>query len=200
MPARPAAPLVLFLTASTLVACGGATADATPTLAVPSASPSTSATLATEPPPNAPDGVLPEKRGDRAAAEAVLRQFLAPGADRAMLTRALRPGPLDYEAVFGADAKRAQAHYDKLWTTESPVIEPKPGQTELLVFGSTTDEVVRAPGEFPGGYAKAKLAPGLPIYRWKFVEPGKTSGMAFDGLVWVNGHFAVFFKPWRATE
>ena len=38
---------------------------------------------------------------------------------------------------------------------------------------------------------------GLTVYAFKFVKPGETLGMAFDGLVWVNGHFAIFPKPWR---
>jgi hypothetical protein len=38
----------------------------------------------------------------------------------------------------------------------------------------------------------------LKIYRFKFVEPGKDLGMAFDGLIYVNGHWRIFPKPWRA--
>ena len=37
---------------------------------------------------------------------------------------------------------------------------------------------------FGGGYAKlaSHLAPGVVLYRFKFVEPGRDLGMAFDGL------------------
>ena len=33
--------------------------------------------------------------------------------------------------------------------------------------------------------------------RWKFVRPGEPSGMAYDGLVWVDDHWAWFPKPYR---
>ena len=31
------------------------------------------------------------------------------------------------------------------------------------------------------------------------VKPGETLGMAFDGLAFVNGHWRIFPKPWRAA-
>lgn len=41
------------------------------------------------------------------------------------------------------------------------------------------------------------LNKGLVFYRFKFVEPGKELGISFDGLVFVNGRFVIFPKPWR---
>ena len=43
--------------------------------------------------------------------------------------------------------------------------------------------------EFPGGYKAVlpHLKPGNAIVRFKFVKPGETHGMAFDGLIHVNG-------------
>ena len=35
-------------------------------------------------------------------------------------------------------------------------------------------------------------------WRWKFTKPGEDLGMAYDGLVFVNGHWAWFPKPYRA--
>lgn len=32
------------------------------------------------------------------------------------------------------------------------------------------------------------------------LEPGQTLGMAFDGLVHVNGHWRLFPKPWKALR
>jgi hypothetical protein len=54
--------------------------------------------------------------------------------------------------------------------------------------------------EFPGGYKDvlAHMKPGIPIVRFKFVEPGKRLGMAFDGLVHVNGRWVLMPRPWRA--
>jgi hypothetical protein len=53
---------------------------------------------------------------------------------------------------------------------------------------------------FPGGYRAiaAKLNPNRIWVRWKFCRPGETAGMAYDGLVWVDDHWAWFPKPYRA--
>jgi hypothetical protein len=83
------------------------------------------------------------------------------------------------------------------------VVAPKAGQTEVKVFSATSDEMKAWSGnaaEFAGGWkdVATKLKPGLKIYRFKFVEPGKDLGMAFDGLMYVNGNWRIFPKPWRA--
>jgi hypothetical protein len=44
------------------------------------------------------------------------------------------------------------------------------------------------------------LKPGLTLYRFKFVKPGETVGMAYDGLVHVNGHWVMLPKPWAAAR
>jgi len=46
----------------------------------------------------------------------------------------------------------------------------------------------------------AHLKPGLRIYAFKFVEPGQSLGMAYDGLVRVNGQWRIMPKPWRALR
>ena len=43
-----------------------------------------------------------------------------------------------------------------------------------------------------------QLQSGVTLYRFKFVKPGEGLGMAFDGLVHVNGHWVIIPKPWRA--
>lgn len=142
--------------------------------------------------------------GTEAGARALLAEFLKPGTDRAALTKALKPSHADYTAVFsGDDADKAEKAYSALWDSKDAVFEPKEGQTELKLFSATSEELkAHAPAarEFPGGWAKVtdSLKPGLTFYRWKFVRPGEDLGMAFDGLVHVNGHWAVFPKPWRA--
>jgi len=32
------------------------------------------------------------------------------------------------------------------------------------------------------------------------VKQGETIGLAFDGLVYVNGHWVIMPKPWRALK
>lgn len=144
--------------------------------------------------------------GTADGAEALLARFVAEGADHAALSAALRPEKADYDAVFvqGASPK-AMAAYGPAWEAGQLVVRPKPGQTEVLLFEATTDQIKAgdpAAKDFPGGYAQVadQLAPGVTVYRFKFVEPGKDVGMAFDGLVHVNGRWAIFPKPWRALR
>ncbi|QQS14123.1 MAG: hypothetical protein IPK81_08065 [Rhodospirillales bacterium] len=138
-----------------------------------------------------------------AGARALIAQF-APGSTvdvDAAMTR-LRPTATDYRTVYGEPrASRLEAAHRQLWAS-GQVIAGKAGQTEILVvFASTDDLIAGKPvaGEFPGGYAKVAgdLRPGVPIVRFKFVEPGKTAGMAFDGLVHVNGRWVFIPGPWR---
>ena len=85
------------------------------------------------------------------------------------------------------------------------VISPKAGQTELLLWNATSEELNEGTGDagqFPGGYQEAAkhLKPGVTWYRFKFVEPGKTLGMAFDGLACINGRWTIFPEPWRVLR
>lgn len=149
--------------------------------------------------------VQAQDAGSEASATALLKKFLAPGADRAALTKELRPTTNDYAKVFIADfAKKLEAAQKPLWDS-APAIGPKEGQTEVTVGKATAEDFQKgtaAAKEFPGGYAKLgdKLQSGVTLFRFKFVKPGETLGMAFDGLTFVNGHWCIFPKPWRAAE
>ena len=139
--------------------------------------------------------------GDEDGAKKLLEKFLDEDTDRLELTKALIPQDDDYEAVFKEGADDAKKSYTKLFEKNADAkIEPKSGQTELKVFSATTEELKDGSDKFPGGYKKvaSKFKKGLTFYAWKFVKPGESSGMAFDGLVHVNGHWAWFPKPWRA--
>jgi len=124
--------------------------------------------------------------------------------DAKAMTLALKPTSDDYKAVFvDAAAAKAEAGYEKLWSDPKAVIGASPANTELLLSKATTDDLQKwtsdAEANFPGGYKKVadKLAPGLTVYRWKYAKPGEKLGMAYDGLIFVNGHWAWFPKPWR---
>lgn len=138
-------------------------------------------------------------------AKALLADFVKPGADHAALSKNLRPTKADYDAVFEPElAAKADAVYGPAWDGGAMVIAPKAGQTEVKVFSATSDELkswTGAAAEFPGGYkdVAAQLKPGVKVYRFKFVEPGQDLGMAYDGLVNVNGHWRIFPKPWRVA-
>lgn len=124
--------------------------------------------------------------------------------DAKAMTTALRPTADDYKAVFAEDVTaKVQAEYDKLWSDPNAVIGADPANTELKLWKASTEELQQwsadAQANFPGGYQRAakSLKPGLVVYRWKYVKPGETTGMAYDGLIYVNGRWSWYPKPWR---
>jgi hypothetical protein len=122
-------------------------------------------------------------------------------ADQFHLIAALKPQDEDYAKVFVGDAVAlAKLNYGSLWM--DPPTLAKPTQTEVETFALQaetlqTDNEFR--DEFPGGYRKIAhhLNPELVWVIFKFTEPGKTTGMAYDGLVYLDGRWAWFPKPWR---
>jgi len=124
--------------------------------------------------------------------------------DAAGMTKALEPTSADYKAVFTDDfASKAEKGYEQLWSDPKSVIGADPANTELKLFKATSDDIKAwtpaVEADFPGGYQKVKdsFKPGLTVYRWKYTKPGETLGMAYDGLIYVNNHWAWFPKPWR---
>lgn len=136
------------------------------------------------------------------SAKDLLNKFFEPNADFKKLTADLKPTSADYAAYFDTSvAAEAEKNYDTLWNN-SPAFQPQAGQTELLLYKATTEEIKNKTGEgadFPGGYADVidKIKPNQTIYHFKFVKPGETLGMAFDGLVYINSHWVLFPKPWK---
>lgn len=151
-------------------------------------------------------GAPPSQQAGEEGARALLAQFLKPDADAAALTKRLMPSSPDYRAVFGEKlAAKAEATYKAAWSAGTIVIRPKDGQTELKLWAATTEELQAgavSAREFPGAYSKIAphLSKGLTLYRFKFVEPGKSAGLAFDGLVYVNGRFVLFPKPFHVLD
>jgi hypothetical protein len=145
-------------------------------------------------------------QGNEDGARALLSQFVAPNADHLALTRSLRPTSSDYKSLFDAKAAaKIEAAQAKEWDSNKAVIKPKPGQTEIKVWSATGSDLAKGTGnakEFPGGYKKVAkhLAPSVLFFRFKFVEAGKDTGTAYDGLAFVNGHWVIAPKPWRAME
>ena len=142
--------------------------------------------------------------GDIAAdGRAFLQRFLDDGEDRAALTLALKPTAEDVRAVYAEPlASRLIAAYEGLFVPGA-VIQPKPGQTEVLSVFTTTGALRRGDpvlAEFPGGYKDVLdyFVADVPIVRFKFVEAGEDIGLAFDGLVYVNGRWVFMPKPWNA--
>jgi hypothetical protein len=150
--------------------------------------------------------VKPDTGGTETQARDLVEELQRAGKNAAALSAKLRPTPADYAAVFEGDAaKKAAATYGPAWDKGEMVIESKPDQSEVKLFHATTDELQAGAGDtarFPGGYKQAAsvLKKGLTIYGFKFVRPGEDVGVAYDGLVYVNHHWVIFPKPWRAVR
>ncbi len=218
---------MLMLASAMLVACGGrGAAKGKPMVADPvpaamdtesgddagsawsesDAGTTESAPAAAESPAEAPPSGAAILQGNEDGARALLAQFVAPNADHAALTRSLRPTTNDYKSLFDAKtAAKIEAAQAKDWSSNKAVIKPKPGQTEVKIWSATGSDLAKGTGnakEFPAGYKKVAkhLAPSVLFFRFKFVEPGKETGTAYDGLAFVNGHWVIAPKPWRAME
>ena len=147
--------------------------------------------------------------GTKDGAQSLLGKFMKPDADRKKLTMELRPTKEDYRAFYASEsiAARAETYYDKLWSSGNAVVAPKEGQTELKLFSATTEDLRDSKGEsadFPGGLKTIAelddLKPNQTIYAFKFVKPGESTGMAFEGLTYINGNWRLFPKPWKFME
>lgn len=155
----------------------------------------------------APDGGTPVAEiasGTEDGAKSLLKQFVDPKADHAMLSKSLRPTTADYKALFDdSTAPKMEAAYAKEWDSGHLVIKPKnEKQSEVKLWGATGAELAEGKGhakEFPGGYKKIgkHLAATVTFYAFKFVERGKDSGMAYDGLAYVNMHWVIVPKPFH---
>ncbi len=149
-------------------------------------------------------GVLAAYPGTDEGARQLLTDIRKDPTTAKAMTLALKPTSADYRAVytdaFAATLEREQA---ALWSSDKAVIGADPANSELELTKATSEEIkawspeVRA--EFPGGYQRlgSLLKPGVTIYRWKYLKPGETLGMAFDGLAHVNGHWVFIPKPFR---
>jgi hypothetical protein len=115
----------------------------------------------------------------------------------------LRPRPEDYERAFIPEvADRARAAYESIWADPAPLPSIESGsriESYVAPAGmlASDNELSR---HFPGGYRAIAhlLDPHRVWVRWKYVQPGESAGRSFDGLVWLDDHWAWFPKPYRA--
>ncbi len=141
--------------------------------------------------------------GSEAEVRALLMQFYAPGADYRALTQALLPTEAEVLAVYAEPL--GSAFWASLSTQMGPgaAFGPKPGHNDILVVHTTTRALFDQQPvlkEFPGGYKDVLqyFKIDVPIVRFKFVTAGETLGLAFDGLIYLNGHWVIMPKPWRS--
>jgi len=92
-------------------------------------------------------------------------------------------------AATPEDAKVLTTYVDALFARiPAKGIAGEEGQTEVLVSR-----------DLPGGYAKTSnhFKADVYIYSFKFVKPGETIGMSYDGLMNVDGNWVMIPKAWR---
>jgi hypothetical protein len=122
------------------------------------------------------------------------------------MTRQLEPKPGDIERVFVPSVVDQVSLYYRLLWRKAPVIAPNPGQTSVIVAGCAAGKIAdptdAGAAKFPGGFRRIAhlLVPDVQWFVWKFVEPGHQNGMAYNGLVHLDGRFAWFPKPWVALD
>jgi hypothetical protein len=115
----------------------------------------------------------------------------------------LRPQERDYGRVFvDAMVGPAQRAYGTWWAEPPPPPTPRPEQTRLLVNAASPEALARGVGgaaAFPRGYRDIAgfLRPERSWVCWKLVAPGRSLGLAFDGLVDVGGRWVWIPKPFR---
>lgn len=143
--------------------------------------------------------------GSEAEARALLMRFFDPNEDLVALTGALLPKPEDVRAAYSDPL--ASKMIETYAAALKPGIKfgPKPEHDDLYMVYTTTAKLVAGDpvmDEFPGGYRKVVqyFKTDVPIVRFKFVRKGETSGLAFDGLVFVNDHWVLLPKPWRSLD
>ncbi len=141
--------------------------------------------------------------GTPEGAQKLLNMFVKPDADIDALNESLRPDKADFKVYFKSNSvDKAYKGYTQIWDNGWIKVKPKAGQTEVLVYQATTNDIRQwrgmAKAEFPGGYQKVadKLNDNVVVYKFRFVEPGKSYGMAFDGLTYINGRWVIFPKPY----
>lgn len=148
-------------------------------------------------------------RATALAAIEVLKQELTPlilalaSVQGHELVAALRPQPADYARAFHPEiAEQARTIYEALWV-DPPRVQSMPADSQLKLAIAPAGMLLEEnelSRQFPGGYRA--LAPLLNPHRvwvaWKLIPPGKDAGMAYDGLVWLEDHWAWFPKPYRA--
>lgn len=147
----------------------------------------------------------PDTTGTKAHAVEFLNQFMAADADRVALTASMKPGEADIRAVYKSPLADALIPMYNDMFQPGVAIGPKEDQKEILIWRGTTDSLRRGDPvleDFPGGYGEVRqyMQGDYPIVRFKFVKPGETLGLAFDGLIHVNGRWVLMPKPWRALD
>lgn len=108
-----------------------------------------------------------------------------------------------YERVFAPEVvERARDVYSTLWATGPVLPVPDADATPRVSVATTQDFLKGQPRAraFPNGYREiaTQLGPDVVWVAMRFVRPGLTTGLLFDGFVHIaDASFAWFPKPWK---
>jgi hypothetical protein len=121
------------------------------------------------------------------------------------LSATLRPRPEDYARVFQPEAVDAsRVAYEAVWATPLRIISISPdSRLECHVApASMLSYDNNLSWHFPGGYRTiaSLLNPHCVWVAWKMIPPSQSAGMAYNGLVWIDDHWAWFPKPYRVLS
>ena len=142
--------------------------------------------------------------GTKEGLEALLHSIIEASDDeRKEISQQLYPTLEDCEAIFDARlAKKVFKYQRKIHRQIRVVVKPHlEDQTDILLWGVTTEELSDYMGDakyFPGGYKELAqyFQPQLTFYRFKFIQPGRYLGSAYDVIVYVNGQWKMIHRPW----
>jgi len=117
----------------------------------------------------------------------------------------LRPVPDDYGLAFLPQyAEAACKAYEPIWEKE-PRVRPVPSNAVVRCHVAPAGMLGHdneLSFHFPGGYRHVAqlLDPHRVWARWTYLRPGASAGQSYDGLVWLDDHWAWFPKPFRALR
>ncbi len=139
-------------------------------------------------------------------ATALAGQFVAPGTDPQVVAKSLQPDLEDYDVVFTPDvAGKLRHEMEELWEDGNGEAKIPKDRTIVKVWKATVEELLAGKGEHQAcvdsykGVAKM-VKPGIVVHCLKFQKPGEMMGTAFDGLIYVRGHWAIFPRPEKILQ
>ncbi len=133
-----------------------------------------------------------------------IAQALDQAKDNSLLST-LKATLADCEAIMRTkeDAQKLYNYSEHLHKqySDQKMVGAKNGQTEVLINVLVLgDDAKSEKDRFAGGYIQIldKFTKGISIYTFRYVKPGNTSGMRYDGLTYVNKRWVLIPKMWRA--
>lgn len=123
---------------------------------------------------------------------------------RIKMARALRPSEMDYKAIFISRdfAASVYQYHQRLSNSSAIVIQPNlVAQSDILLWEADVNDFKEYKNDavyFPGGYKEIahQFSPDYHYFRFKYVKPGKSTGSAYDMMVFVNDRWRFFPRPW----